>query len=114
LKRWQRHAQLFQGEAERLPFRDAVFDCVFHVGGINFFSDKERAITEMIRAAKPGTKLVIVDETEKVVSQQYQKHPGCDVTLQAETTRCPAPSAWCLPGWATYGRSTLRMTNSIV
>jgi len=75
LKRWQRHAELFQGEAERLPFRDAVFDCVFHVGGINFFSDKERAIAEMIRVARPGTKIAIVDETEKVVSGQYQKNP---------------------------------------
>ena len=74
MKRWQRNAQLFQGEAERLPFRDAVFDCVFHVGGINFFSDKARAITEMIRVAKPGTKILIVDETEKVVSRQYQKN----------------------------------------
>jgi ubiquinone/menaquinone biosynthesis C-methylase UbiE len=73
--RWQRNAQLFQGETERLPFRDAVFDCVFHVGGINFFSDKARATTEMIRVAKPGTKILIVDETEKVVSRQYQKNP---------------------------------------
>jgi SAM-dependent methyltransferase len=75
VKRWQRNAQLFQGEAERLPFRDAVFDWVFHVGGINFFSDKARAITEMIRVAKPGTKILIVDEMEKVVSRQYQKNP---------------------------------------
>lgn len=75
LKRWQRDAPLFQGEGERLPFRDAVFDCVFHVGGINFFSDKARAIAEMIRVAKPAAKILIVDETEKVVSQQYQKNP---------------------------------------
>jgi ubiquinone/menaquinone biosynthesis C-methylase UbiE len=75
LKRWQRNAHLFHGEAERLPFRDAVFDCVFHVGGINFFSDKARAILEMIRVAKPGTKILIADETEDVVSQQYQKNP---------------------------------------
>jgi SAM-dependent methyltransferase len=41
LKRWRRGAQLFQGEAGRLPFRAEVFDCVFHVGGINFFSENE-------------------------------------------------------------------------
>jgi len=75
LKRWRRDAHLFHGEGERLPFRGAVFDCVYHVGGINFFSDKARAITEMIRVAKPGTKIVIVDETEKVVSRQYRKNP---------------------------------------
>ena len=32
-------------------------------------------ISEMIRVAKPGTKNLIVDETEKVVSGQYQKNP---------------------------------------
>jgi ubiquinone/menaquinone biosynthesis C-methylase UbiE len=69
------HAQLFQGEAEHLPFGDAVFDSVFHVGGINFFNDKAQAIKEMIRVAKPGTKILIVDETEKVVSGLYQKNP---------------------------------------
>jgi ubiquinone/menaquinone biosynthesis C-methylase UbiE len=65
---------LFQGQAELLPFRDEVFDCVFHVGGINFFSDQSSAIHEMIRVAKPGSKIVIVDETAKVVSNSYQKN----------------------------------------
>jgi ubiquinone/menaquinone biosynthesis C-methylase UbiE len=75
LRRWKRTAELFQGEAEQLPFRDEVFDVVFHVGGINFFNDGERAIREMIRVAKPGTKLMIVDETEKVVKRNYEKNP---------------------------------------
>jgi ubiquinone/menaquinone biosynthesis C-methylase UbiE len=56
--------ELFLGAAERLPFRDRVFDSVLHVGGINFFSDRGRAVREMVRVAKPGTKVVIVDETE--------------------------------------------------
>jgi ubiquinone/menaquinone biosynthesis C-methylase UbiE/uncharacterized protein YbaR (Trm112 family) len=75
LRRWGRSAHLFQGEAEQLPFRDAVFDCVFHVGGINFFNDKARALAEMVRVAKPGTRLLVVDETEKVVREQYQRNP---------------------------------------
>jgi ubiquinone/menaquinone biosynthesis C-methylase UbiE len=75
LENWKRDAQLFQGEAERLPFRDASFDSVFHVGGINFFNDKAGAMKEMIRVARPGTKIVIVDETEKVVTGMYQKNP---------------------------------------
>ena len=75
LKSWRRKAELFQGEAERLPFVDAAFDCVYHVGGINYFNDKSRAIEEMIRVARPGTKIVIVDETEKVVSELYSKNP---------------------------------------
>ncbi|HEX2979968.1 MAG TPA: SDR family NAD(P)-dependent oxidoreductase [Anaerolineaceae bacterium] len=68
----QRYAQrnrwpvgLYQGNAETLPFRDNAFDCVFHVGGINFFNDQRKAIAEMIRVAKPGAKIVICDETER-------------------------------------------------
>jgi len=75
LRKWHRAAELFQGEAERLPFVDAAFDCVFHVGGINFFNDKSRAIEEMIRVARPGTKIVIIDETDKVISGMYSKNP---------------------------------------
>jgi ubiquinone/menaquinone biosynthesis C-methylase UbiE len=91
VKRWGRGANLFHGEAERLPFRDAVFDCVYHVGGINFFSDQERAIAEMIRVAKPGTKIMIVDETEKVVTGQYRKNPFTRGYYASETRSASAP-----------------------
>jgi ubiquinone/menaquinone biosynthesis C-methylase UbiE/uncharacterized protein YbaR (Trm112 family) len=57
---------LFLGKAEELPFRSDSFDTVFHIGGINFFSEKKRAIDEMIRVARPGTKIVIADESEEV------------------------------------------------
>lgn len=75
LQKWNCTAQLFHAEAEHLPFREDVFDVVFHVGGINFFNDKAGAIKEMIRVARAGTKIVIVDETEKVVKEQYEKTP---------------------------------------
>jgi hypothetical protein len=45
------------------------------VGGINFFNDKSLAIREMIRVARPGTKIVIVDETEEAVRELYQRNP---------------------------------------
>jgi len=63
---------LLLGNAEQLPFRDEAFEGVFHVGGINFFNDKKSAIDEMIRVAKPGTRILIADETEKGV-QGYEK-----------------------------------------
>ena len=56
---------LFLGMAEALPFRDESFDTVFHIGGVNFFSDKKRAIDEMIRVARPGSKIIISDESER-------------------------------------------------
>lgn len=65
LQKSQRNALLFQAEAENLPFRDGVFGCVFHVGGMNYFANKKRAIDEMIRVAKSGSYITIVDETDK-------------------------------------------------
>jgi len=89
--RWGLQARLLQGEAERLPLPDAVFDCVFHVGGINFFSDKARSIREMIRVARPGTKIVIVDETEKVVQRQYRLIPATRAYFadRSQPVSCP-------------------------
>ncbi len=62
-KGWE--VELFLGNAEQLPFQEASFESVFHVGGINFFNDKKAAINEMIRVAKPGARILISDETEK-------------------------------------------------
>ncbi len=59
--------------AEDLPFNDNEFDIVFHVGGINFFNDKRLAIQEMIRVAKKGTKILIADETQDFIDNQYKK-----------------------------------------
>jgi len=67
LKKWKIEADLFLGNAEHLPFRDGSFDVVFHVGGINFFGEKRKAVEEMIRVARPGTKIVIACETEKAI-----------------------------------------------
>lgn len=64
---WGLDAGLVQGNAEALPFGDEIFDVVFHVGGFNFFNDKKKAIEEMIRVAKPGAKLYIIDETSEMI-----------------------------------------------
>jgi len=67
--------ELFLGMAEALPFRPESFDSVFHIGGINFFSNKKQAIDEMIRVARPGSKIVIADETEQA-AQLFLRLPG--------------------------------------
>ena len=91
VRRARRKAHLFHGEAAHLPFRAEVFDCVYHVGGINLFSDPARAIREMIWVAKPGTKIVIADETEKAARKNDQKNPstGANSALRTEDVRCP-------------------------
>jgi ubiquinone/menaquinone biosynthesis C-methylase UbiE len=65
MKRLNRDISLIQAEAESLPFRDEAFDVVFSAGGFNFFNDPARAVSEMIRISKPGTNILITDETEE-------------------------------------------------
>jgi len=53
---------LLLGDAHALPFPEASFDRVLHVGGIATYRDPARALAEMARVAKPGTPIVVVDE----------------------------------------------------
>lgn len=57
-----RGVRLLMADAHALPFPDAAFDRVFHVGGIGGFRDPGRALAEMVRVAVPGTPVVVVDE----------------------------------------------------
>ncbi|MGO9316354.1 MAG: methyltransferase domain-containing protein [Terracidiphilus sp.] len=75
LRRWKMDADLYLGNAESLPYADSSFDVVFHVGGISFFNDQAKAIREMIRVAKPGSLLLISDETEEYAKATYEKIP---------------------------------------
>ena len=70
LRKRSRSGLLFQGEACRLPFSAGIFDCVMHVRGINQFNSMERALHEMIWVAKPGAKIVIVDEAGDAAMQR--------------------------------------------
>jgi ubiquinone/menaquinone biosynthesis C-methylase UbiE len=75
-KRWNLVSTLIHCEAENLPFADNTFDVTFHCGGMNYYNDRRKAIQEMIRVSKPGTKILIVDETDKLVKESYQKNPA--------------------------------------
>jgi ubiquinone/menaquinone biosynthesis C-methylase UbiE/uncharacterized protein YbaR (Trm112 family) len=73
LRKWGFETELFLGNGEALPFSDESFDVVFHVGGINAFTGIRRAIEEMIRVAKPGSRIVVADETEEVTEGPLSK-----------------------------------------
>jgi len=88
-KRWA--AELALGNAEKLPYADNSFDAIFHIGGINFFNDKKAAIDEMIRVAKPGTRILISDESEKG-AQGYEKFvPGFKKSFGGKRQAISAP-----------------------
>lgn len=55
--------EYIRGNGSYLPFADNTFDVVFHFGGINMFSEKKRAIDEMVRVAKKGGSIVFGDES---------------------------------------------------
>lgn len=44
------------------------FPIALHLGGINFFTDRAAALREMARVARPGARVVVIDETEAVAS----------------------------------------------
>ena len=43
------------------------------MGGINFFTDPGAALREMVRVAKPASRLVVVDETEEVAKRNENR-----------------------------------------
>jgi ubiquinone/menaquinone biosynthesis C-methylase UbiE len=81
---------LILGNAEELPLRDESFDAVLHVGGINAFNDRARAISEMVRVARAGTRIVIVDETAKLM-ESLAWVPRVRRWLQEDGERFAAP-----------------------
>lgn len=62
LRRQRIAMHLCAGNASYLPFRDSVFNAVFHFSGINSFGEPARVIQEMVRVARPDARIVITDE----------------------------------------------------
>ncbi len=95
LRALKRDFVLIEAEAERLPLKDDTFDAVFSSGGFNFFNDKTKAVLEMLRIAKSGTKLLISDETEKIRTK-YKKTPVAGWFYNQEQIINPIEF---IPGW---------------
>ncbi len=81
---------LFLGMAEALPFRAESFDGVLHIGGINFFSEKRKAIDEMIRVCRPGGQVVIADESERL-AKLIARIGGFSRSYQGEKAHTSVP-----------------------
>lgn len=95
--KWGIRAELFLGMAERLPFKDTSFDAILHVGGINFFNDRSKALSEIVRVAKPGTKVVVVDETEQL-AEKYERTPITGTFYKGRLQTISAPVDLIPPG----------------
>ena len=64
---------------------------VFHIGGINFFNHPQKAIDEMIRVAKPGTKIIICDENENGAGWYEKFLPGFKSAFHGQREAVTAP-----------------------
>lgn len=83
--------ELTLGNAENLPYQDNTFDAVFHFGGINFFNDRQKAVDEMIRVARPGSKVVFSDEGEKVARAYEWLLPTFKRMFEGKRQKVTAP-----------------------
>jgi len=56
-----RKPQFIQGDAQQIPFPDNTFDIVTIGYGLRNLTNWERGVDEMLRVAKPGARLVVLD-----------------------------------------------------
>jgi ubiquinone/menaquinone biosynthesis C-methylase UbiE len=82
---------LYLASAEALPFQDATFDAVLHIGGINFFDDRAAALAEMARVARPGSRVVVVDENERGARAYERTLPGFRRSFRGGRPEVSAP-----------------------
>ena len=88
LRKWKRPAELFFADASaKLPFKDEAFEVVFHMAGIQYFDNPKLGIREMIRVAKPGTKILVADESHTAPATLRRAgiqndHPDAETALK--------------------------------
>jgi len=83
--------------AESLPFDDAVFDGVTCRLGAMFFSDPVAAVSQMLRVAKPGSKIAFA------VWSGYEENPFFSIVDRFLPEGETAPQKDDVPGAFRYG-----------
>jgi len=61
------NTRALQADAECLPFRDAIFDCVTIAFGLRNVTDKPAALASMRRVLRPGGQLVVLEFSQLAV-----------------------------------------------
>ncbi|HEU6447604.1 MAG TPA: bifunctional demethylmenaquinone methyltransferase/2-methoxy-6-polyprenyl-1,4-benzoquinol methylase UbiE [Verrucomicrobiae bacterium] len=73
-----------QGDAQQLPFPDNSFDIVTVGYGLRNLTSWQRGLEEMVRVAKPGARLVVLDfgkPPNRLWQKLYFTHLKCSVPL---------------------------------
>ena len=79
-----RGLKFMQGDAQELPFPDNSFDAVTMGYGLRNLSSWERGLDEMIRVAKPGGRIVVLDfgkPANALWRRMYFTHLRCSVPI---------------------------------
>ena len=81
-----------RGEMDRLPFRDGIFDVVIAELGLTSRVSAESAVLEMVRVAKPGASVVLVQPVWKAPVDRVRRevlslHLGCRPMMVVEWKR---------------------------
>ena len=66
-----RDVELYEGDAEQLPFPDAAYDTVVCALALCSIPDQERAIAEMKRVLVPGGRLLLLDHVDSTFRPLY-------------------------------------------
>lgn len=69
-----------QASAEHLPFPDNTFDCITIAFGLRNVTDKDQALSSMLRVLKPGGRLLILEFSKPrnaLLSKVYDKYSFC-------------------------------------
>ncbi len=79
-----RKPQFIQGDAQQIPFPDQTFDVVTVGYGLRNLTSWERGLEEMVRVAKPGARLIVLDfgkPANRLWQKVYFTHLRCSVPL---------------------------------
>jgi demethylmenaquinone methyltransferase/2-methoxy-6-polyprenyl-1,4-benzoquinol methylase len=57
----EKNPQFIRGDAQRIPFDDAVFDIVTVGYGLRNLANWKTGLSEMMRVARPGARLLVLD-----------------------------------------------------
>ncbi len=60
------NVQFAQANAESLPFPDNTFDCITIAFGLRNVTEKEKALTSMLRVLRPGGRLLVLEFSKPV------------------------------------------------
>jgi ubiquinone/menaquinone biosynthesis C-methylase UbiE len=91
--------KLCLGNAEYLPFPSDCFDAVLLAGCLNDLPDQRRAISEMVRVAKPGGRVVLID---KGFAPLLRKSSLAKKVMESNPSFASTPPLQAIPPKATY------------